>query len=772
MSRQFKMLEHLPGNRLPTDLQVLQRYEHIRYHNLTKESVNYSIETLIKEISIIWNKAHIPIQANKNIKRKFLKTLNHYKVLKTKGTDFSCLEVLFDIKKLSGKFRNEEDETFYLDQKDNRRTTMGSADLVDSKKIMENQLRKLREECEEDYNTQPKGRVGKRKMVLELRTPPKHQKRQTFTGSYEEIDGSLGDSPTWKDIVSPRAKRYRDQRLTVNASIVKKTFLDNIALVSDKTLTPSRTAIQIVGAALSTATTSGEGDITSLTLSHSSLHKRRDKLRLSSDKIITENWKNKKKDSLFLLHWDEKSLRHLRQVDGSDSYMAVVLTDLHTGEEKILSIVEMQNSTAAEGVAAVIKALQHWNINKDMIIGCVFDTTNTNSGWKSGVVVRIEEFLQRRVLHVYCRHHVFERMANDVVTVCLGSSTSPEELSYKFLIDNWNKLNTTDRQELLVNRRTKYFLLDVIQFATKMQKLKFKDDYKEVISLTLILLGAHPDSSSYSVRPPGSISHARWMAKILCEFKIVMFSSQLLKLKLITEADVFTHMQLSLFLILYYVKPWMTATLAKDAPVNDVILANSLKTIPSHLVNTYPLFKMMGKAMNSKFEQHLWYLSEEFVVFSLFSKKIEISQKNKCRKVMLSHYTENLGPVKGKLVTPMISKLKTIEISVLFGKESWRLLRLCGIEGKSFLEKTASSWENCGDYKIMENIVSNFVVVNDVAERAILLAKTLQNKLTKNPELKHTLVNIIPELRKICPSQKKEDLFKDINSYLLDCYTE
>ena len=139
---------------------------------------------------------------------------------------------------------------------------------------------------------------------------------------------------------------------------------------------------------------------------------------------------------------------------------------------------------------------------------------------------------------------------------------------------------------------------------------------------------------------------------------------------------------------------------------------------------------------------------------------------------MLSHYTENLGPVKGKLVTPMISKLKTIEISVLFGKESWRLLRLCGIEGKSFLEKTASSWENCGDYKIMENIVSNFVVVNDVAERAILLAKTLQNKLTKKPELKHTLVNIIPELRKICPSQKKEDLFKDINSYLLDCYTE
>jgi hypothetical protein len=264
-----------------------------------------------------------------------------------------------------------------------------------------------------------------------------------------------------------------------------------------------------------------------------------------------------------------------------------------------------------------------------------------------------------------------------------------------------------------------------------MQKVDLKDDYQEVISLTLILLGALPDNSSYSIRPPGSISHARWMAKILCEFKIVFFSSQLLKLGLITEDDANSHNQLTLFLILYYVKPWMTATLSSDAPVNDVSLVNLFKKIPSHLLKSYPLFKTKGEAMNSKLEVHLWYLSEELVVLSLFSKKIDETQNNRCRKAMLINYTENLGPVKGKLITPVISNLKSIEISNLFGKESWRLLRLCGIEGKSFLDKPASSWENCSDYKMLQNIVSNFVVVNDVAERAVLLAKTLQNKLTK-----------------------------------------
>ena len=81
-----------------------------------------------------------------------------------------------------------------------------------------------------------------------------------------------------------------------------------------------------------------------------------------------------------------------------------------------------------------------------------------------------------------------------------------------------------------------------------------------------------------------------------------------------------------------------------------------------------------------------------------------------------------------------------------------------------------NSWKYCNDYKMLENIVKNFVVVNDVAERAVLLAKSLQNKLTKGSKMKNKLVNIIPELRKICKSNKKVDLFIDINSHLRNLY--
>ena len=69
----------------------------------------------------------------------------------------------------------------------------------------------------------------------------------------------------------------------------------------------------------------------------------------------------------------------------------------------------------------------------------------------------------------------------------------------------------------------------------------------------------------------------------------------------------------------------------------------------------------------------------------------------------------------------------------------------------------------------MQKIASNFVVVNDAAERAVLLAKMIQNKLTKNSEVKHALVNMVPELRKMS-DLKKKNLFKDTNLELRNIY--
>ena len=156
---------------------------HVHYGHLP---VTVTADILVDEILAIWNRAFISTQLRKNVKRNLLQNknslINRYNVLKRKAKkgqciDLSCFDVLFDIKD-SEKFRNEEDRAFYLDQKGDRVSTIGSVDVVDTMKIQDNLDRYSREDDQERSNTSPKPSRGKRKLVLECTTPPTHKKRK------------------------------------------------------------------------------------------------------------------------------------------------------------------------------------------------------------------------------------------------------------------------------------------------------------------------------------------------------------------------------------------------------------------------------------------------------------------------------------------------------------------------------------------------------------------------------------------------------------------
>ena len=71
MSRQ-RILDNLRGNRLPTTLQVLQRYEWIRKSNTNSET-NEIIDLIIEEVLAIWNKAYIPTKYQEKVAEYFEK---------------------------------------------------------------------------------------------------------------------------------------------------------------------------------------------------------------------------------------------------------------------------------------------------------------------------------------------------------------------------------------------------------------------------------------------------------------------------------------------------------------------------------------------------------------------------------------------------------------------------------------------------------------------------------------------------------------------------
>lgn len=77
-----------------------------------------------------------------------------------------------------------------------------------------------------------------------------------------------------------------------------------------------------------------------------------------------------------------------------------------------------------------------------------------------------------------------------------------------------------------------------------------------------------------------------------------------------------------LFIVTVYVKPWLEWSLAVKAPYQDLCFLKTLKDYEK-------VDKIVSQAPLSKFCQHLWYLSEEIAILSLFDKLVDGKTKMK-----------------------------------------------------------------------------------------------------------------------------------------------
>ena len=155
-------------------------------------------------------------------------------------------------------------------------------------------------------------------------------------------------------------------------------------------------------------------------------------------------------------------------------------------------------------------------------------------------------------------------------------------------------------------------------FAEKQLKdCQPRDDYKELLNLTIIFLGGVPNKG-ISFRAPAGLHRARWMAKAIYCLKLFMFREQFKltkrELKVITEICV--------FVVIIYVRWWFQAPVATSAPRNDLWLLKNLK-------NFETIKKVMSKKALTKFLGHLWYLSEELVALAFFDDEVSLESKQK-----------------------------------------------------------------------------------------------------------------------------------------------
>ena len=100
----------------------------------------------------------------------------------------------------------------------------------------------------------------------------------------------------------------------------------------------------------------------------------------------------------------------------------------------------MTNGTGLSQAKAALELASIWEV-KNSIVGFCFDTTACNTGVRAGSTTIIQKELNRRLLWLSCRHHMYELHIKHAFTKLFGERTGPDDLLFKWFQSIWPDLN-------------------------------------------------------------------------------------------------------------------------------------------------------------------------------------------------------------------------------------------------------------------------------------------------------------------------------------------
>lgn len=718
----------ITGSKLPSNRQALGYFLYL--HLEGKETIRQASTLTIEKVFKFWEKACIPVKHKKNAITKLEKLYNSWKNLRKhklrcsitqqkQESEFKeCLDDLFDVAHVNAlnMIRIAEDKDFLLAQREKgRRGCLGKLDrsLLQKKKRHRNAVEKQHKQrrlAEEEADTSA---------TMAILEDSCSSATEEFVSEGEEQAG-----PSVVSILSQKSRRKKILSPTLSASL-------------DRANVSSRAAMYIVS---ETAKSLGH-NINDLTLSTSSIRRSR---RQHRKQFATEIMKNFSPKAPLTVHWDGKLLPDLTGHNHVDRLPILVTFQ---GDTQLLSVPKLPSGTGEAQARAVFDAFKDWNIEENVVAMC-FDTTSSNTGRINGACVLLEQLLGRDLLYLACRHHVLELIAGAVFNKIMPSSSAPDILLFKRFKDSWEFIDQNNFKDALTDDvaadNIKGIREEMIEFITVKltTERQPRDDYREVMELTLLFLGA-PLPYVTRFRYPGANHHARWMAKVIYTFKVWMFRSQFH----LTLREQRGLRELCVFFSRIYVKAWITAPLAVKAPNSDLCLLKSLKEYAA-------INESISKVATEKMARHLWYLSEELVGLSLFDDDVQPIIKDRMAKaIMVAEETE----IPAKRATVLLDDIHTKTLATFATANTQLLFKKLKIP-YAFLHLPVAEWDGNSDYQMAKDFFRSLIVTNDHAERSVALVKTFSGRLTKDEDQLQFLLQVVSQHRKSFPQASKNTL--------------
>ena len=389
----------------------------------------------------------------------------------------------------------------------------------------------------------------------------------------------------------------------------------------------------------------------------------------------------------------------------------------------------------------------------------VFDTTSATTGNKTAGCVAAQELLKRELLWFACRHHIGEVLLKHVWHALKVEVAKKLEVTvFERFKENFDKLTHSDMSGLdfpLIDEQ----LADMKNEITGLCKMLLKQkstrgNYKELVTLVLLYLSDDKGENFGSFNRPVACHKARWMAKLLYAIKMVLLATKIREE--LPKGAVFASQQLKKlnrfvqFAIFCYFPWWTTAPVSSSAPSNDLLLLKSL-------YGYRKVEKVCADAAINAFSNHLWYLTEEFVMLGLFSSRVPLPTKvkmvEKLKSVDKRICSKRYGPLTyGKPPFPRIPVNADVNLSEFVGEDSWSFFHLLKIN-TGFLYLPAKDWSSNPQFQAAKEVVASYSVANDGAERGVKLSHDFLEIARKEDNLQNILQVVENDRR---PIREKE----------------
>ena len=230
--------------------------------------------------------------------------------------------------------------------------------------------------------------------------------------------------------------------------------------------------------------------------------------------------------------------------------------------------------------------------------------------------------------------------------------------------------------------------------------------------------------------------------------KIWMFKTQFK----LTPAEVRGLRDVCVFAVRVYLKVWISAPQASDAPYNDLLLLKSLLEYSS-------IHSAISKSTSRKFSNHLWYLSQELVSLAFFDSRVSSSTKRLMVSAMQNE--EDQDQDHSKRITVALDSFKDKNLEDFVTSKSMTLLRMMELPD-GFLTVDPDLWEDRDDYKQAVEIVKSLKVVNDHTEdhteRGKALIQEYSGLLTRDETQLQFLLQVVEDHRRMYPDSRKQTM--------------